>query len=117
LILVAVSLVLIVIGLDRSFFIIGYRASVPEFREAARVGSLFILGGSAASLAAAVWSYLRGHPYWVTVCVAAPALVVGGIALMGPQSLLRHIGAVVALPAAVAGIIGGLLDRGHWAVR
>jgi hypothetical protein len=43
--------------------------------------------------------------------------VVGGIALMGPQSLLRHIGAVVALPAAVAGIIGGLLDRGHWAVR
>lgn len=96
------SVVLMAIGLWTSFFIAGYHP-VPGLEEDARVGSLYILGGSAASLAAAVWSFLRGHPHWVTACVAAPALVVGGVALVLPHSMLRQLGALLALPGAVAG--------------
>ncbi|WP_251045053.1 hypothetical protein [Arthrobacter sp. ISL-5] len=110
-ILVVSSIVLMVIGLLRSFFI-GYTA-IPEFVEDARVGSLYLLAGSAASLAAALWSFLRGYPHWVTACVAAPAVLIGGVALVWPYSLLRHIVAVVALPGAIAGIIGGMVDRGY----
>lgn len=108
--LVVASIVLLVIGLLRSTFF-GFTAT-PEFVEDARVGSLYLLADSAASLAAALWSFLRGHPRWVTVCVAAPAILIGGVALVWPHSLLRHIAAFVALPGAAAGIIGGLADRG-----
>lgn len=114
-ILVVSSIVLMVIGLLRSFFI-GYTA-IPEFVEDARVGSLYLLAGSAASLAAALWSFLRGHPHWVTACVAAPAVLIGGVALVWPYSLLRHLVAFLALPGAIAGIIGGLIDRGYRRTR
>jgi hypothetical protein len=113
---VLASIVLMVIGLWRSMFILGYHP-VPEFVEDARVGSLYLLGGSAASLAAALWSFLRGHPHWVTACVAAPAIVVGGVALIWPYSMLRHLVALLALPGAIAGIIGGLADRGYRRTR
>ena len=109
--LVGASIVLMVIALLRSTFF-GF-TPVPEFVEDARVGSLYLLGGSATSLAAALWSFLRGHPPWVTACVAAPAVLVGGIALLMPYSLARHLAAFVALPGAAAGMIGGLVDRGY----
>jgi hypothetical protein len=109
--LVFSSIVLMVIGLLRSTFF-GYTA-IPEFVEDARVGSLYLLAGSAASFAAAFWSFLRGHPHWVTACVAAPAILIGGVALVWPYSLLRHIVAGVALPGAIAGVIGGMVDRGY----
>jgi hypothetical protein len=111
-IVVMLSIVLMAIGLWRSFFILGYQP-VPGLEEDARVGSLYIFGGSVVSLAAAIWSFLRGHPHWVTACVAAPAIFVGGIALMLPHSILRQLGALLALPGAVAGVIGGLVDRGY----
>jgi lipoprotein signal peptidase len=111
-ILVVASVVLMATGLWRSFFILGYHP-VPGLEEDARVGSLYILGASAASLAAAVWSFLRGHPHWVTAWVAAPAVVVGGIALVWPHSNLRQLAALLALPGAVGGMIGGLVDRGY----
>lgn len=114
-ILIFSSIVLMVIGLLRSTFF-GYTA-IPEFVEDARVGSLYLLSGSAASLGAAIWSFLRGHPHWVTACVAAPAVLIGGVALVWPYSLLRHIVAVVALPGAIAGIVGGLVDRGYRRTR
>ncbi len=115
-ILVVVSVMLMAIGLWTSFFIGGYRP-LPEFEKDARVGNLYILGGSAASLAAAAWSYPRGHPHWVTAFVAAPAVVVGGIALLAPHSTLRQVGALTALPAALGGIAGGLIDRGYRRVK
>ncbi len=115
-ILVVASLILMVIGLERSFFILGYRPS-PSFDEDLRVGGLYILGGSACSLVAAVCSHLRGHPHWVTACVAAPAIVLGGMSLVDLRSGLPHLLALVVLPAAVAGAIGGLMDRGYRRVR
>lgn len=115
-ILVVASIVLMATGLGRSFFIGGYHP-VPGLEEDARVGSLYLLAGSAASLAAAVWSFLRGHPHWVTACVAAPAIVVGGVALVVPVSNLRQLVSLLALPGAVAGMIGGLVDRGYRRTR
>ncbi|MGB9035704.1 MAG: hypothetical protein WCC45_14415 [Paeniglutamicibacter sp.] len=113
--LIVASIVLMARGLWISTFI-GYIA-VPGLEEDARVGGLYLLGGSAASLVAAFWSFQRGHPHWVTACVAAPAVLIGGVALVQPHSLLRHIVAAVALPGAVAGLIGGLLDRGYRRTR
>jgi lipoprotein signal peptidase len=114
--LVVASIILMVIGLWRSMFILGYHPA-PEFVEDARVGNLYLLGASTASIAAALWSYLRGHPHWVTALVAAPAVVVGGVALVWPYSLLRHLVALLALPGAMAGMIGGLIDRGYRRIR
>lgn len=115
-VLVAASIFLMAVGLWRSMFILGYQP-VPGLEEDARVGSLYILAGSAASLAGAAWSFLRGDPYWVTACVAAPVIVVGGVALMWPYSMLRHLVALLALPNAMAGIIGGLVDHGYGRTR
>jgi hypothetical protein len=114
--LVVVSIVLMAIGLWRSMFILGY-FPVPGLEEDARVGGLYLLGGSAASIAAALWSFLRGHPRWVAACVAAPAVLVGGIAVLMPYSMARHLVAFVALPGAMAGMVGGLADRGYRRTR
>ncbi|ALV44518.1 hypothetical protein MB46_02285 [Arthrobacter alpinus] len=113
--LVILAIVLMSRGLWISTFF-GF-APDPEFVEDARIGSVHLLGGSAASLGAALWSFRRGHPHWVTFLVAAPAVLIGGIALLMPYSLARHLAALVALPVAVAGIVGGLQDRGYRRVR
>ena len=104
--LVVASITLMSIGLLRAMFF-GFTPE-PALVEDARVGGLFILAGAVASLGAAVWSVLRGDPRWVTAFVAAPAVLVGGIALFAPYSLLRHFAAVAAFPLALAGLFGGL---------
>lgn len=108
--LVVVSIVLTGIALERTALFV--YTPVPEFIERLRVGRLSMLAGSAASLAAAIWSQVRGNPLWVTVCVASPAALVGlATMIMTPPSLTPHIAGLFALPAAIAGLIGGLLSR------
>jgi hypothetical protein len=108
-VLVVVSIVLTGIALERTAFFV--YAPVPEFIERLRVGRLFMLAGSATSLAAAIWSQVRGNPLWVTVCVAAPAALVGlATMIVTPPSLTPQIAGLFALPAALAGLIGGLLS-------
>lgn len=108
--LVVVSIVLTGIALERTAFFV--YTPVPEFIERLRVGRLSMLAGSAASLAAAIWSQVRGNPLWVTICVASPAALVGlATMIMTPPSLTPHIAGLFALPAAIAGLIGGLLSR------
>ena len=108
--LVVVSIVLTGIALERTAFFV--YAPVPEFIERLRVGRLFMLAGSATSLAAAIWSQVRGNALWVTICVAAPAALVGmAMMIMTPPSLTPQIAGLFALPAALAGLIGGLLPR------
>jgi hypothetical protein len=107
--LVVVSIVLTGIALERTAFFV--YAPVPEFIERLRVGRLFMLAGSATSLAAAIWSQVRGNPLWVTICVATPAALVGlATMIVTPPSLTPQIAGLVALPAALAGLIGGLLS-------
>jgi hypothetical protein len=109
--LVLASLVLIGIGLARTLFFVW--APEPAMVEKVRIGTLFIDAGSALSLGAAVWSHVRGNPVWVTVSVAAPAILVGGTALMEPYSLIRHLAAVVAFPLALAGVVESIRVRGR----
>jgi len=114
--LVVVSIVLTGVALERTAFFV--YEPVPSFIERLRVGRLFMLAGSAASLAAAIWSQVRGNPLWVTVCVAAPAVLAGlATMIMSPPSLAPQVAGLVALPAAVAGLIGGLLSRSRGAIR
>lgn len=109
-VLVVVSIVVTGVALERTAFFI--TASDPEFIERMRVGRLVMLAGSAASLAAAIWSQIRGNPLWVTICVASPAVLVGlATMMMTPPSITPLVVGVIALPAAFAGLIGGLFPR------
>jgi hypothetical protein len=105
--LVAGSIILTGIALERTFFLI----VGPEPGQL-RAGRLLMLAGIVTSLAAAVWSHLRRHHFWITGCVAVPAVLVGGVSLMMPDSLVPQLVGVVALPAAFAGLLGGVLARG-----
>jgi hypothetical protein len=104
--LVVTSIVLMTMGLMRALFF-GYTPD-PVFVEDARVGGLLILAGSVASVAAAVWSARRGDRPWITAFVAAPAVLVGGAALIAPNTLLRQLAAIAAFPLALAGLFAGL---------
>ena len=107
--LVAAMIVLMGIGLWQTL----YWVSTPEIRQEARIGELLIYAGSAASVLTAVWSYLRHQPVLVSILVAAPGVLIGGTLLAMPDSLFPHIVALIALPAAFAGLLGGVLDRGY----
>ena len=108
--LVICSLVLTVIALERTAFFV--YAPGSEFVDRLRTGRLCMLAGSAMSLAAAVWSQIRGNQLWVTICVAAPAELVGlATMIMTPPSPTPLIAGVFALPAALAGLLGGLRGR------
>ncbi|MBT2522432.1 hypothetical protein [Arthrobacter sp. ISL-28] len=114
--LVVVSVVLTSIALERTAFFV--YEPVPAFIERLRVGRLCMLAGSAASLAAAIWSQVRGNPLWVTICVAAPAVLVGlAMMIMAPPSLAPQIAGLFALPAALAGLVGGLLSRNQGSIQ
>ncbi|GAC1453756.1 MAG: hypothetical protein PVSMB10_11440 [Pseudarthrobacter sp.] len=105
--LVVGAIIVTALAVERTTFF-AY-ATTPEFIERLRVGRLVMLAGAAMSLAAAIWSQVRGHPLWVTVCVASPALLVGiAIMIMTVPSPAPQIAGLIALPATVAGLIGGL---------
>lgn len=106
-VLVVASIVLTGLALERTFSLM-----VGPGPEQLRVGRLLMLGGVVASFAAAIWSHFRRHRFWITACVAAPAVVVGGVTLLMPGSLLPQMVGAVALPAAFAGLLGGVLGRG-----
>ncbi len=108
--LVIVSIVVTGIALERTALFV--YTPTPEFIERLRVGRLFMLAGSAASIAAAIWSQVRGNRLWVTICVASPAALVGlATMIMTPPSLAPQIAGLFALPAALAGLIGGLRPK------
>lgn len=92
---------------------LAYRLPSPAEQEAVWIGSRYIFAGCALSVAAAVWSHLRGNAVWVTVCVAMPGVLVGWAVLQGPYNLGRHFAAVVTFPLALAGVVGVIRARGH----
>jgi hypothetical protein len=73
------SMILIGIGLARTLFFIW--APEPAMLEKARIGGLYINAGCVLSLAAGVWSHVRGNPVGVSVCVGLPGILVGWAAL------------------------------------
>ncbi|MEO5779563.1 MAG: hypothetical protein ABIO34_00655 [Arthrobacter oryzae] len=69
-----------------------------------------VLFGSVLAVAAAAWAHQLRRPVWVRLCVAAPVLI-GWTSMAAPESLLPQLLALVALPAAFAGFLGGIFDR------
>lgn len=103
----AAGLILLCLGLGQKL----YLGAVTDAFERDRLGNTFILAGAVLGLAAAGWSRYRGDPLWVTVMVAVPAVVIGGLNLVVGDSLPPHIAALAAVPLGVAGIIGGIVAR------
>ncbi|WP_458113842.1 hypothetical protein M1D88_07085 [Arthrobacter sp. R1-13] len=109
--LVVASMIVIAYGIARANWHLGLPG--PAEQEEVWIGSRYILAGCALSVAAAVWSHLRGNAVWVTVCVAMPGVLVGWAVLQDPYNLGRHLAAVVAFPLALGGIVGVIRARGH----
>lgn len=88
-------------------------APEPALIERSRIGGRYILAGSVVSLVAAAWSIAGTGPLWVAAFVAAPAVLVGGAEVADPNSLIRHLAALVAFPFAFAfaGLFAGLRSR------
>ncbi|WP_248759004.1 hypothetical protein [Pseudarthrobacter sp. SSS035] len=105
--LILAFIVLMVVGLQMSFLFV----STPQLEQRAATGRLFIYAGSLLSLGAAFWSHAQRNPRWVTLSVGAPAVFVGGAALILPDGLVSHMAAIIALPAAFAGLLGGVLAK------
>lgn len=106
---VLAAVVLMAIGLERTLFF-AYSPE-PLLVERRRLGNLFLLAGTVASIVSALWSYFRGHPPWITVCVLTPAVLIGGLSFLMPLTLIPQAAALLALPAALAGLAGGLGGR------
>jgi hypothetical protein len=102
---ILVSIGLTAGGLFLTFFLFGY----PDAFERARSGHALIFLGAVVSAAAAAWARLRGQGWPVTFAVAAPALLVGLPDLANGGSFLTHLGGLIAVPAAFAGMLIGLL--------
>jgi hypothetical protein len=110
-VLAIASLVLIGYGIARANWHIWLPS--PADREEVWIGSRFIFAGCALSLAAGVWSHLRGNPVWVSICVGLPGVLVGWATMSSPYDLKRHLAAVVSFPLALGGIAEVFWVRGH----
>ncbi|MBX7444516.1 hypothetical protein K4G53_11725 [Arthrobacter sp. MAHUQ-56] len=86
---------------------------VPSEMERSRVGNLYVYGGCALSLAAAVWSHTRGNPVWVSVCVGLPGILLAWATMNDPYHLTRHLAAVVTFPLALGGVADVIWVRGY----
>ena len=102
----ASGLILLCLGLSTFYF-----GSVTNAFARDQIGNTLILAGAVLGLAGAGWSRHRGDPLWVTVTVAVPAVVIGGLNLVVGDSLLPHIAALAAVPLAVVGVIGGVVGQ------
>jgi len=109
--LVLASLVLVGYGIVRGGWSLWL--PTPAQMEQSWTGSLYVYAGSAVSLAASAWSHARGNPVWVTVCVGLPGVLVGWAALVDPDSLLRHLAAVVSFPMALSAVAEVIWARGR----
>ncbi|TPV50313.1 hypothetical protein FJ661_12260 [Pseudarthrobacter phenanthrenivorans] len=85
----------------------------PAEQERVCAGSLYVLAGSALSIAGAVWSGARENRVWVTVCVGLPGALVGWATLDSPYDLKRHLAAVVSFPLALAAVAEVIRVRGR----
>ncbi len=105
---VSAAVALTAIGLERTLFFVS--SPEPLLVERLRVGTLVLQAGTAASVISALWSHRRRHPIWVTAGVSAPA-VAGGLFFLMPLTLIPQAAGLLALPAALTGLLGGLIGR------
>lgn len=109
--LVLVSMILIAYGIIRAGWHLGLPA--PAEQELVWAANRYIYVGCLLSVAAAVWSHLRGNKVWVSVSAGLPAVLVGWATWDDPYGLMRYLAAVTAFPFALAAVVDVLLARGH----
>ncbi|GAA1776815.1 hypothetical protein GCM10009712_25820 [Pseudarthrobacter sulfonivorans] len=74
------------------------------------VGHRLVLLGSLAFAGAAVWSWLRQGPRWVSVLTGLPAVVVGGLALQFEDGGWGVLTGYFLIPAALIAMLVELLN-------
>lgn len=74
------------------------------------VGHRLVLLGSIAFAGAAVWSWLRQAPRWVSVLTGMPGVVVGGLALQFEDGGLGVLIGYFLIPAALIAMLVELLS-------
>ncbi len=94
------------VGLTRTVYFARTATAVSN----ARTGGVLILVGCTALLAVALAARSTA-PTWVSVTVALPAVLCGGLTLLAPGTLLPQLVALPAMGLAVAGLTG--LVVGH----
>lgn len=82
----------------------------PTAVSSARAGSLLILVGCLVLLGVAALARASA-PTWVSVTVALPAVLCGGLALLAGGTLLPQLVALPALALGVAGLVGLAVGR------
>ena len=75
-----------------------------------RAGQLLVLAGCAALLAVALLARSTA-PTWVSVTVALPAVLCGGLTVLAGGTLLPQLVALPALGLALAGLVGLIAGR------
>jgi hypothetical protein len=100
--LVLLGAVLMACGLADTFTFI---VAPPTYA----VGHRLVLLGSLGFAGAAVWSWLRRGPLWVTVLTALPAVVVGRLALQFEDGGWGLLTGFFLIPAALAAMLAHLL--------
>lgn len=96
------ALLLLMMGLWEMFTVIGGAHMVDHTRR----GLSLIFFGSVVSLAAAAWAVISRRPLWITLSLVAPVVVVNGLGAID-TGILPQLGAVIAIPVALAGLIVG----------
>lgn len=87
-----------------------YFARTATALSNARTGGLLILVGCTVLLAVAL--VVRGSaPTWVSVTVALPAVLCGGLTLLAGGTLLPQLVALPAMALALAGLVGLVLGQ------
>ena len=100
--LVLVAAALMACGLADVFTFLVEPPTYPVGHRLVLLGSLFFAG-------AAVWSWLRQAPRWVTVLTALPAVVVGGLALQFADGAWGVLAGYFLIPAALAAMLVELI--------
>jgi uncharacterized protein (DUF983 family) len=101
--LVLVAAALMACGLAGVFTILAERPTYP-------VGHRLVLLGALAFAGAAVRSWLRQAPRWVSLLTGLPALVVGGLALQFAEEVLGVLAGFLLIPAALIAMLVELLN-------
>jgi hypothetical protein len=94
------------VGVTKTF----YFERTPTAVSNERIGHILILVGCTALLAVAL-AVRNTAPTWVSVTVALPAVLVGGLTLLAGWTLLPQLVALPAMGLALAGLVG--LVVGH----
>ncbi|MGO4189910.1 hypothetical protein [Pseudarthrobacter sp. TAF60_1] len=101
--LVLVAAVLMACGLADVFTFLVEPPTYP-------VGHRLVLLGSFAFASAAVWSWLRQAPRWVSVLTGLPAVVVGGLALQFDDGGWGVLAGYFLIPVALIAMLVELLN-------